>query len=620
VNPLELQSERVLATGNIASEGVYNQLGRPTMDRLTLLVREAGQNSWDAKADDSDMVRFGADLYEVDPQQRRVLTETVFHATARALPLSVSLARRRDGPLRVLAISDRGTKGMGGPTRADVVGPPDEPRDFVDFLRNVGQPPDHIAAGTYGYGKAAFYRASGARTILVHTRCRRGATSETRFIAAALGESFVAGRVRYTGRHWWGRTHDEVVEPVTGASADALAASVGLPPFADAELGTTIAILDPQLDGRPGAAAMAHIGEAILWHFWPKMLPDADGRPTMTFRLTADGVEIPIPDPRDTPPLNGFAEAMAITKGQSPAHPIALETSAYDISSIRPAADLGKLALVKFGHVPRSRPVDDELDGAWAIPHLAHHVALVRGPELVVKYVQGPLLASATVEYAGVFRVDPSVEGAFARAEPPTHDDWSPDNLENDWEKRYVRIAKRRIDSILLDYAAPLPVAAEPTGRGGLGGFSDQLGILLLGEPGEGLSLATGGGSTGSGTGTRRKPTPQLRIVDDGHLEVFEGRPALRVEFTVDHAPGSSRSIVIGSAAAALDGHAVETDPPVGVAVPEIICWVSPDGGIRHGDRIIVSGAGGDLWRIYASVPADAAVTVDLRAVSGGPE
>ena len=49
--------------GAIKAEGIMNQLGRPTVDRLTVLVREAAQNSWDAAdRSQSGPVNFGLDL------------------------------------------------------------------------------------------------------------------------------------------------------------------------------------------------------------------------------------------------------------------------------------------------------------------------------------------------------------------------------------------------------------------------------------------------------------------------------------------------------------------------------------------------------------------------------
>ncbi|MFD0594037.1 hypothetical protein ACFQZ4_17425 [Catellatospora coxensis] len=52
--------------GATAAEGIRNQLGRPELDHLTVLVREAAQNSWDARAG-SGAVDFRIDLSTVSP-------------------------------------------------------------------------------------------------------------------------------------------------------------------------------------------------------------------------------------------------------------------------------------------------------------------------------------------------------------------------------------------------------------------------------------------------------------------------------------------------------------------------------------------------------------------------
>lgn len=47
--------------GSAAAEGIVKQLGRPALDPLTVLVREAAQNSWDARLSDG-LVEFGIDV------------------------------------------------------------------------------------------------------------------------------------------------------------------------------------------------------------------------------------------------------------------------------------------------------------------------------------------------------------------------------------------------------------------------------------------------------------------------------------------------------------------------------------------------------------------------------
>src|SRR5205823_3805590 len=130
--------------------------------------------------------------------------------------------------MQIMYFADFGTCGLGGPTRADSEG---VERDFVDFVRNIGQPPDKdLGGGSFGYGKAAFYIASKARTILLDTLCRSPEGElERRFIGCGLGESFDHDGRPHTGRHWWGRLVDGVPEPVVGREAEGAARILGLP-------------------------------------------------------------------------------------------------------------------------------------------------------------------------------------------------------------------------------------------------------------------------------------------------------------------------------------------------------------------------------------------------------
>jgi hypothetical protein len=167
VEPLDLQSETFPATGAVASEGVQNQLGRARLDRISLLVREAIQNSWDARAE-TGPVRFSLDSWVMTQAQHSALRNIVLHERAPATEIPHHVLQT--GSVRVLTVRDEGTVGLGGPTRADLEAPDDPATDFVDFMRNVGQPPDHeLGGGTYGFGKAAYYLASSVRAICVYT-------------------------------------------------------------------------------------------------------------------------------------------------------------------------------------------------------------------------------------------------------------------------------------------------------------------------------------------------------------------------------------------------------------------------------------------------------------------
>ena len=593
------------------------------MDRTTVLVREAVQNSWDALAPDSNRVEFGIDLGTLSPEQVVDVAGTIFATVPTRLPLVDRLreAINLGAGVRTLAIWDRGTTGLRGPTRADATGEEGEGSDFVDFLRNVGQAPNRAGAGgTYGYGKASLYLASHAHAICVYSQCDYRGSRDTRFMAAGLGNAYVDGDVRRTGRHWWGRLERDVVEPLHGEEAEEAAAKLGLLPFGS-KLGTTIVVLDPVLDDRSSEQAAARIVEALLWYCWPKMLEWPDSPATMRFAVTCAGRSIPIPDPRTFPPLQGFVEAMRqLKEGASARRPSssALEVLVESIESQRPSAFLGRLSVAKFGVLPRQTLIDGDADDdevGTLIPASSHHVALLRAPELVVKYLEGPLLTGSVVEYGGVFLVDRSVEQAFSLAEPPTHDDWLPDNLEDAWHRRYVRVSQRRIAEVLQQFASPPAVAPEGGAEGLLGSFSDQLGALFLGVEGHGAAAGAGSDGRGSGGGGRggraAGPPAILRLIGGPRLDVVDGQRGLIVDFEITEVDAGG-AIVSASPSVLLDGGAPEIDPPAGVARPEIIGWIGANGGRNEQPELLIGPDDIGRWRLLVAIPSDALVTVSL--------
>ena len=246
----------------------------------------------------------------LDGAQLRTLRDEVLCDPPASLPLSDEL---HDG-LALLYVADMGTAGLGGPTRADRAG---IDRDFVDFVRNIGQPPDKdLGGGSFGYGKAAFYIASRARTILIDTLCLcPDGAIERRFIGCGLGESFDLSGRPFTGRHWWGRMTEGVPEPLTGSDADNAARCLGFPDRTTHEhLGTTVAIISPSVSALTDSgedATMSFIADSLVWNFWPRMIDSPGGtQRSMSFRLLDQGVAHPIPDPRTHQRLRGFVEAM----------------------------------------------------------------------------------------------------------------------------------------------------------------------------------------------------------------------------------------------------------------------------------------------------------------------
>ncbi|MFE5729420.1 hypothetical protein ACFQ7A_00690 [Streptomyces sp. NPDC056528] len=640
--------------GASAAEGILKQLGRPELDLLTILVRESAQNSWDARSTASaDPVDYRIDMATVGPAHIGTWRELFLAgapANADEFPLRDTI---RHGPVRLLSVSDRGTRGLGGPTRAnDAVG---VERDFVSFIRNIGEPRDRVlGGGTYGFGKGIFYLLSKPGTILVHTRCRNPQGDlETRLIGCTLWKSHVAVQDgesrRFTGRHWWGDASGDVIEPLTGTLADTVAHRLGLRPFAPEETGTTVVVIDPKLDELEPSEAADYLAETIAWHLWPKMIYTEDGSPAMRFSVTCDGVEHPVPDPRETPPLDMFVAAYETLNGPD----------GRGLECLRPKRHLGR-----FGVVKRIRPpLEPSRAGRMLnIENLVHHVCLMRPAELVVTYRSGPKPPSENHAYAGVFRADESMDEVYAKAEPPTHDAWNPQSLERP-ESTFVHTTFRRIDET-LDQLLSLGGVARSGARsvalgaastlfsGLLGGAWGIGGATAYAKPGStairaGAQKAAGrgqratasSGNESSGTGSGRdegaahntwnvsgegldladtseggvpgrRRRPRVQYVGDPYYEDRGDLTVLVQEFRL---PVPVLQRIHADLAVALPGMGGrETDPPIGAHMPALVGWEDPDGRLRTSETCVIEG-GNTLWRAVVQPAPDTMTEIGIR-------
>ncbi|CDR08041.1 hypothetical protein [Streptomyces iranensis] len=636
--------------GASAAEGIRNQLGRPELDLLTILVRESAQNSWDARLMTSALpVDYRIDMWTVGPAHAAAWRELLLRgAPARAenFPLRESL---RQNSVRVLAVSDRNTRGLGGPTRADdAVG---SEHDFVSFVRNIGEPRDTaLGGGTYGFGKGIFYLLSRPGTVVLHTRCRtsRGGY-ETRLIGCTLWKSYVTteeqGDRRYTGRHWWGDTSGEVVEPLVGQEAEAAAHRLGLKPFGIEETGTTVVVIDPHLDDLEPSEAADYLAETVAWHLWPKMISIGDKPPAMSFSVTCHGVPQPVPDPRETRPLNMFVAAFEAMTGPE----------GSDLECMKPKRHLGRLGLVKRITPPleptrASRMLD--------IEDLVHHVCLMRPAELVVTYHPGPKPPSANQGYAGAFRADETMDETYARAEPPTHDAWNPQSLERP-ESTFVQTTFRRIAEALDRLLSLGGVARPGASNVALGAASSLFSGLVGGAWGIGGATAyskpgstairsskqnestalptsdrpvrsaarsgtdrpalddTGGQATFSadrrtfadatdngGAGVLRG-RPRVQYVGDPYYEDRGNTSVLVQEFRLP-VPGLQR-VRIDLAVTLPGSSGRETDPPLGATMPTLIGWESGEDLLDTSEACVMEG--GELVRRALVRPAPDTMT-----------
>lgn len=632
MKPLDMQAEAYVATGNIASEGMRNQLGRPRVDRLALLVREAAQNAWDAKSPDKSTVRFGIMMHELSRDQCAVLRDIVFHETpplnsvnhGRVDDLGQSVRHPEDvvasgGTVRILVVSDRGTTGLGGPTRANQFSSGSEARDFVDFFRNVGTPPDTAqGGGTFGYGKAALYLASAAQTILVHTRARVGRRLTSRFMVSGLSNRYAHEHELYTGRHWWGRrAADGTVDPIESMEADELAHALGFPEIDSNECGTTIGILDPDLDLWDGDSerAIEYVRLQLLHNFWPKLVP-WPGEVAARMRIEAgwNGRSEPVPDPRQVFPYSAFVPMLdAVRRSEVE------DSEEGRLYCLRPKRLLGRFMVEKT--IAASSPLAGwaEWESFDGILDRLHHVALLRRPEQVVTYQAGPPLPIDEVGYAGVFLASAELDRVYAGSEPPTHDSWNPEILNDKQAKTFVRTTFKRMRESLADLVRTQRGGEVETKPGAkLAQLAARMGEVLIGIGGDPSSEGPNGTGGGPGGKERRsRSRGSVRLRDGSRLEDSDGQLTRVFTFDVMHAKGRSFTRIQAEPMSALLGGGLEREPPAGAQTVRVLGWKSPSGIEWDGSAALDADEEGS-WELRVNVPPDASIAMRLRVVDGG--
>lgn len=460
----------------------------------------------------TDEVTFAVDYVELNSTDSQALKLFFGHGYEDCLPnLERLLQTDRETGISLLIASDTGTTGLQGTTTAAKATQGRD--DFNSFIRMIGRKSDkELRGGTYGFGKAVFFTASNVDTILVYSRTfNEHGHRVNRFIAVASGDDYDRDGFNYSGRHWWGIEAQGVqgikyALPIEGQDADTLAAMFKMDRHFTQErpTGTSIAVLDPAFAQKGPQAATQSIANALTLWAWPHMLPDTSAESTIKFSVTMRDSPIRIPDPEKDPVLRNFVMAykLALSEPEHSAPEDFINHFQYsgprrwiDIQSRSPKEYLGRLAVTLVPHFQSSFP-------SLFNEETLNHVALLRNPRMVVKYLPGPRNGSED-NYAGVFIAAQALDVFFAGSEPPAHDDWVPKSVDLSEDKYHhpstggirktnpVNVALREISTLLR--SAPSSKVNESSSENipALTAVSNALGDLLLGGTGNNRSLST---------------------------------------------------------------------------------------------------------------------------------
>lgn len=629
---LDRVSEQYSALGNVAGSGVKRVLGKPPLDGLSVVMREAVQNSWDARIRSPEQwqqLRILIRFRNLDQTQRAALQESLTDLPVES-EIGQSLAAMLQSPsdIHVMEIADYGTVGLSGPESPQFDTGQSEGTHFVDFIRNIGKEHNDVDGGTYGFGKSSFYALSEVSTVYVDTRSTDANNPVQRLMFAALGNRYTGkvsdADVNFTGRHWWGRSHAyDQVSPVVASEAEGLRAALGLPLRAESETGTTVGVLLPGLPaGIDEPEFINEVRRIVLANFWTKMVPEADGLPAIDFRLEVNGTEFEIPDPGTFSPLAMFVKALEGARSQ--------DTEATTVRAIVTGGNqvhLGHVGYMPSRVTPRLDdlklgPAENWSDSAGGFlfrDEPSHHYAVMRSGELIVRYFGGRAHANPDLEWAGVFITTkfPDVERAFASSEPPAHDDWNPQGMTGE-PGRYVRAGLREVRREFDRFVTPN--APLPDSEVSLGVPAARLGGLLPGLAAADAikPMRDGKRAAPSGRGSQGRFRPVEFVGYEEHL----GQPVL--VFTTGWRRGKDSgqlAALLVQPQILLEGRPVSLDEvPAGVERPEVL-EMTVDSGVS---KVVGSDCAefdtGDEFTIRVKIGhvRDLAVSMEVKRVQRG--
>jgi hypothetical protein len=599
------------ATGSGDAKSIQKAMGKTSLDLWSVLLREALQNSWDAKL--ADQIEFHVADTLLSEEQSWTLVHDLFSelpptGASRGIPQKVS-----NGRMRVLTICDYGTKGLGGPIRANVEPEPGERDDFSDFVRNFGRSDSKgLEGGTYGYGKGVLYQASSVGVCLVYSQAVVSGKLENRLIGVSGGDDgYVDGGFKFTGRNWWGvLAEDGVIDPATGAEARAIAESVGMPVPAHGEAGTCIMILAPQLfqgdggDVRLQDRITALRAAAVKWA-WPHAV-DLGRGPNVRFLFSLDGEHLPPIEPFKEPLVRHFAQAYTDLERAAVSRraPLSPQTKLEVIMSQNPIRRLGTLSMRQALH----HLTDDRT--------LENTVALMRNPRIVVKYFG---VAAPADDYSvySVFVADGAVDEDFATSEPVTHDDWIMKDAITRGNRNFVRIALNRIENTFKNMhrsSAPTSAAQQAAGATRI---ATALGGLVGGISGHGAASQPGRGPGGPGGGVRRSRRATARLTSPPRLLVLDGSLHVGFPYTVAGGKaGETFDLSVRAHVVTVTG-AVEGEAPLGAEEPRFVGW-NVDGQLVRSTSIRVAAQSQQDYLAIFTQPKDTAISssIDLELVT----
>ncbi len=454
--------------GTINASGVIKNIRGSKLSVSEIFLREAVQNSYDARLKDasekSKVVNFSLRAFHFTDEQFSNLQNILDKEQSESSFYRKYLKHNLIKSMLNIEVSDTNTTGLRGKTEpTDTI----DNQNFADFVYSTGSKKiDDNTGGTFGFGKAALYAYSQARTIAVYTRISseivhaREANYQSRFIIISNDERITDTK---SDRCWWGIKKERTVKdlgtyaaPIIGDDADKIAVSLGMSKFATDETGTKILVLNAGPDELPediyGNKILVdeifkdRMPHYIIHWYWNKILYKS-----INFCLQYENEKIEIDDPRMIYPYSEFCKAYAKYVNNKKEKKFAKTKTFACVDSERPKVRLGYISI---SNTPVMRIKNRELFSVFSTDEPV--VAYMRGIGHIVYYDKVKINSDHIEQTCyGIFKTDKSsspdgeekgaIDKYFSNIENQTHDRWE----DGQSGRKYLNTVLRDVEELV---------------------------------------------------------------------------------------------------------------------------------------------------------------------------
>jgi len=435
--------------GGSTGEAFFSTLNNNRFPLADRLARESLQNSRDAVSRDKKLsMEFRFETLKGSAKKLVVEHLNLESLSERKDELGIKkdtcLEHLDDNvPLKLLFVADHNTTGLyGNPRQAS-----SHLRRFLLTLGDRGKQREGVSTGgSYGFGKAVYSAASKIHTIVAYSRFdeKPDGGVNTRLMGCGYYRPHSKKNTDYSGRAIFGIAKKDkegrpIIDPLSNDSAHDLAKQLGFDVRNEVQSGSTILILDPQVND-------VDLVRGIETWWWPALVEQS-----MDVSVYDETGKKHIPKPRQRPDLTPFIDSFYIATAA--AQPVGEHQKRPDFNRVDDVS-IGTAGLVLLDADMIEKSIPEEM---------ANTIALIRGPRMVVEY---HTIGGLSPYIAGAFVASDDVEIWLKASEPPAHDVWAADSQDLD---EYGPIAKKAVKSIharlkqqgAMFRKSAMPVAAQ---------------------------------------------------------------------------------------------------------------------------------------------------------------